>query len=100
MDNNGDGQEVDLKRLPKCEALKLKHFTEEMFLLLCVLSGCDYLESIKGIGFKKAHRLVYENCSDNCDIANVFRAVRRQGKFLITADYEQNFLKAVLTFKF
>lgn len=29
-----------------------------MFLITCILSGCDYLESIKGIGIKKALKLV------------------------------------------
>lgn len=30
----------------------------EMLRAVCVLAGCDYLKSIKGIGFKRAHKLV------------------------------------------
>lgn len=60
----------------------------EMLLTLCILSGCDYLESIKGIGFKKAHRLVFEN---NNDIKAIFRQIRREGKQMIPKDYENNF---------
>ena len=32
-----------------------------MFITMCILSGCDYLGSIKGIGFKTAHKLIEEN---------------------------------------
>ena len=60
-------------------------------MYLCILSGCDYLESIKGIGFKKAHRLVYENCLNNDDIRLVFKQIRRSGKQLIPNHYEENF---------
>ena len=30
----------------------------------CILSGCDYLDSIKGVGFKKAVKLVQQFGSD------------------------------------
>ena len=35
-------------------------FSSEMFLKTCILNGCDYIESVKGIGFKKALKLVKE----------------------------------------
>ena len=35
-----------------------KDFTHEMFLTACILSGCDYIDSIKGIGLQKAVKLV------------------------------------------
>jgi len=68
-----------------------------MLLFTCILSGCDYLDSVKGIGFKKAHRLVYEN---GADLKKILKSIRREGKFLIPADYEKTFEKALLTFKF
>jgi len=68
-----------------------------MLLTTCILSGCDYLESIKGIGFKKAYRLVYELGDD---ISGILKKIRREGKLLVPADYERNFEKALLTFKF
>jgi 5'-3' exonuclease len=34
-----------------------------MLLTTCILSGCDYLESVKGIGFVKAQKLV-EQCGE------------------------------------
>lgn len=56
----GNGIEVDLERLGDVEELNFKKFTSDMLLTCCILSGCDYLDSIKGIGFKKAHKLVYD----------------------------------------
>lgn len=38
-----------------------------MLLVTSILSGCDYLESIKGIGFKKATKLVADHPEDSFD---------------------------------
>lgn len=64
MDKAGNGTEVDLTKLNEVEELNFKYFTDDMLLTCCIVSGCDYLESIKGIGFKKAHKLVFECGSD------------------------------------
>ena len=37
------------------------NFTDDMFLSMCILSGCDYLTSIKGIALKKAYKMVVEH---------------------------------------
>lgn len=98
MDRAGNGFEVDLTRMAEVdEEINLKNFTHEMFMTCCILSGCDYLDSIKGVGFKKAYRLVYENGDD---LKNIIKKIRREGKLLIPSDYEQGFEKAYLTFKF
>jgi 5'-3' exonuclease len=48
-------------------------FTTDMLLKTCILSGCDYLESVKGIGFKKALKLVKENYGDiNKVVADIY----------------------------
>ncbi len=60
MDRGGYGFEVDLDEIEKVEEMSFKNFTQDMFLSLCIISGCDYLESIKGIGFKKAYRIIVE----------------------------------------
>ena len=97
MDKNGQGFEIDLDQLPLVEEMNFRTFTQEMLLITCILSGCDYLDSIKGVGLKKAHRLVYESGSD---IKGLFRRIRREGKHFIPPSYEKTFEKALLTFKF
>lgn len=39
---------------------------QDMLLQVCILSGCDYVQSIKGMGFKTALRLVKE-CKGNVE---------------------------------
>ena len=97
MDKAGNGIEVDLSRLGEVEELNFRNFTDDMLLTCCIVSGCDYLDSIKGIGFKKAHKLVFE-CGD--DIQKILKMVRREGRLLVPADYEKTYEKAFLTFKF
>lgn len=77
MDSNGDGQEIDLTLMQEATELNFRTFDLDTLLVTCVLSGCDYLESLKGIGFKRAHRLVYENGSD---IKCILKKIRRDGK--------------------
>lgn len=36
-------------------------WNQNMFLTACILSGCDYLNSIDKIGIKTAFKLVNEN---------------------------------------
>ena len=59
MDNLGNGQYINLEQITTIK--QFEGFTPEMLLIACILSGCDYLESIKGIGFKKAIKLVSEH---------------------------------------
>jgi len=56
--------EIDLARLDKIESLDLKDLDEDNFLTLWILSGCDYLPSVKGIGFKKAYKYYMEAGGD------------------------------------
>jgi exonuclease 1 len=97
MDKNGQGFEVDLDNLHLVEELNFRKFDLESLLITCILSGCDYLDSIKGIGFKKAHKLVYENGKD---LSTLIKKIRREGKHLVPLDYEKTFERALLTFKF
>ena len=68
-----------------------------MLLTTCILSGCDYLESIKGIGFKTAHQLVQMN---GCRIVDILQSIKYEGKYTVPCDYKINFQRALLTFKF
>ena len=97
MDKSGQGFEVDLDNLALVEELNFRKFDLDSLLITCILSGCDYLDSIKGIGFKKAHKLVYENGKD---LNTLIKKIRREGKHLVPLDYEKTFERALLTFKF
>ena len=98
MDKFGNGIEIDLDKLGEVEELNFRTFSSDMLLTCCILSGCDYIDSIKGVGFKKAHKMVYECGCD--DLKVILKKVRREGKLSIPNDYEKTFEKAFLTFKF
>ncbi len=73
MDLKGNGVEINLEHINQCENFKSSNpFSLDMLMKTCILNGCDYLESVKGIGFKKALKLVKEN-NGNIDqiIANL-----------------------------
>ena len=52
MDSKGYGYEVNIKNIGLITTPSFKSFTKEDFVNTWILSGWDYLESIKGIGFK------------------------------------------------
>ena len=59
MDNNGAGYEINMDYFNKIDIFK--NFDKDMFLTTCIISGCDYLPSLKGIGFVKALKLIEEH---------------------------------------
>ncbi|XP_031628863.1 flap endonuclease 1 [Contarinia nasturtii] len=61
-------------------------FTREQFVDLCILLGCDYCETIRGIGPKKAFELISKH---KC-IEEVLKNID-QGKYIVPDDwnYEQ-----------
>lgn len=58
MDKFGQGVECRYSMLEKNKDLNLIGFTKQMVLEMCILSGCDYLQSLPGMGLKKAHALM------------------------------------------
>ena len=79
--------------------MSFKGFDQEMLLTACILSGCDYLDSIKGIGFKKAVKLVDEAGNDNTYM-EAMTCLKEEKKHEIPSKYDKKFRKAWLTFKF
>lgn len=57
MDKHGNGLEIDQSNFGRCRSLG-NVFTEEKFRYMCILSGCDYLPSLPGIGLGKACKLL------------------------------------------
>ncbi|EMP37508.1 WD repeat-containing protein 64 [Chelonia mydas] len=69
IDKFGNGLEIDQARLGRCKQLG-DVFTEEKFRYMCILSGCDYLPSLHGIGLAKACKLL--KLASNPDIIKFF----------------------------
>ena len=52
---DGNGQEIELTNAQFLHEYNFDNFSDEMKLITFVLAGCDYLKSIKGVGFKTAY---------------------------------------------
>ncbi|XP_059504661.1 exonuclease 1 isoform X1 [Stegostoma tigrinum] len=97
VDKNGNGIEIDRAQFGRCKQLG-NVFTEEKFRYMCILSGCDYLASIHGIGLAKACKLL--RIANNPDIITV---IRKMGQYLkttltVTEEYIDGFIRANNTF--
>ncbi|KAM9212772.1 exonuclease 1 [Dugong dugon] len=97
MDQLGNGLEIDQARLGMCRQLG-DVFTEEKFRYMCILSGCDYLSSLRGIGLAKACKLL--RLANNPDIVKVIKKIGHYLKMNITVpeDYIKGFIRANNTF--
>uniref|UniRef100_UPI00398ECA35 exonuclease 1 n=1 Tax=Pristiophorus japonicus TaxID=55135 RepID=UPI00398ECA35 len=97
VDKYGNGMEIDQAQFGKCKQLG-DIFTEEKFRYMCILSGCDYLASIHGIGLAKACKLL--RIANNPDIITV---IKKMGQYLktsvtVTEEYIEGFIRANNTF--
>ncbi|XP_034538502.1 exonuclease 1 [Notolabrus celidotus] len=97
MDKEGNGLEIDQSHLGRCRSLG-NVFTEEKFRYMCILSGCDYLASLHGIGLGKACKLL--RLTTDPDILKVIRKMGQylKMKLVVPEEYVEGFIKANNTF--
>ena len=80
MDKYGHGTEMTLSNLtsmPGKDGLDFSRFTHDMVLRMCILSGCDYLDSLPGVGPKTAYKII----KDNRTIPKIMECLKKMGKF-------------------
>jgi len=95
LDKSGFGQMIEARRLPLVDDIALVHFTPDQFLDMCILTGCDYLPSLPGMGVKRAHGFVQRYRTT----AVLMRALRVELGDAVPDDYERRFYRARMTFK-
>ncbi|CAI5717214.1 unnamed protein product [Hyaloperonospora brassicae] len=91
----GWGSELRRRSLIANEDLSFNGWTEEMFIQLCVLAGCDYCPSIHGIGIVTAYKLVSQ-CKTP---AEVLKALQQKAERLVPDDFAEQFYSAILTYR-
>lgn len=100
MDTLTFGSTKLIRNLNRSEALKLPvleisldsvledlKMTMDQFIDLCVLMGCDYCGTIKGVGPKKAYELIAEHGSIEKALAKIDRE-----KFTVPDNFEQDII--------
>ncbi|KAI8855196.1 PIN domain-like protein [Chytridium lagenaria] len=97
LDANGNATEIRSCDFGKVPTFKQGWSLRE-FRHACILSGCDYLPSLKGVGLKKAFSAISEYKSGE----KVIRNWKKWGKVInaprVPPGYEEEFRKADMTF--
>ena len=94
LDLDGNGIEACLRNLGASTDLSFVNWSPDMFMDMCLLSGCDYVPSIPGLGMKTAHRVVREHRTPK----RILEALRRS-KFQLPADFTEAFWQARAAFR-
>lgn len=92
LDKDFNGFEVSLSRLNECAEFSFEGWSHDKFIFFCIVSGCDYLESPRGIGIKKAYTLVAK--------ANGPESLFSELGDRVASDYPSRFHAAFLAFKY
>ncbi|KAI9344936.1 PIN domain-like protein [Obelidium mucronatum] len=97
LDAIGNAVEIRAKDFPHVPCMK-RGWTFSKFRQACILSGCDYLPSLKGVGIKKA----FDAMSHSSDAEKLLRMWRNFGYSMkappFRANYDSDFKQAELTF--
>lgn len=100
LDLSGNGILVESDKLYLSMGCRQEKYSFDKFRTMCILSGCDYLDSLPGIGLAKACKFVLMTEEDD-----MRRALPKIPQYLkkknlqVDGDYVENFLKADATFK-
>ncbi|KAI5477622.1 exonuclease 1 [Pseudohyphozyma bogoriensis] len=95
LDSEGNCVHLSRDRFAECREYNFAGWTSDEFRQMAILSGCDYLESIVGVGLKTAYTLMrkYQTAE------RVIKFLRMAGKHTVPRDYADRFRQAELTFR-
>ncbi|CAF4002979.1 unnamed protein product, partial [Rotaria magnacalcarata] len=97
LDDQGNGELFEREKFDLKKEFGLDSF--ERFCWMCILSGCDYLENITGIGLVKAKKVMSRTQISNIDLI-LKQLPQNLGKLnlRVTDDYITGFKRAHLAF--
>ncbi|CAG8549214.1 623_t:CDS:10 [Ambispora leptoticha] len=94
MDQYGNGEEISRDNFAASFEYSMAQLSNRHFRQMAILSGCDYLPSIHGIGIKTAYQYIKKYHTAEKAIKNL----RLVSKYYVPLDYEENFARAEMTF--
>ncbi|CAH0562377.1 unnamed protein product [Brassicogethes aeneus] len=100
MDLTGAGQLVSAHKINTAMKLRPDVYSFDKFRFMCILSGCDYLSSLHGIGLKKA--LKFFTLTAESDPLKFLDRVPRylnMRHLEVTEEYKESFMIACATFR-
>ncbi|KPV75254.1 uncharacterized protein RHOBADRAFT_53255 [Rhodotorula graminis WP1] len=93
---DGEGNCVSISRddFARCRDFNFAGWSEVEFRQMAILSGCDYLDSVVGLGLKTAYRLLRKYKTPE----KVIQFVRLEGQLTVPRTYLDEFRRAEKTF--
>lgn len=95
MTKTGEGDLYQMKNLPALDTISMLNFSEEMFVYMCVCSGCDFFKGVLGLGLKKSHTLVKKYRT----MGRLIQAIRHDRRYKVTKTFTADFARACLVFR-
>lgn len=94
LDKYGDCVEINRSHFTACREISLVGWSDADFRRMAILSGCDYLPGIGGLGLKTAHRMLRKHKT----VDRLVKAALFDGKLKVPADFMADFDQAERTF--
>ncbi|EMC99628.1 hypothetical protein BAUCODRAFT_136211 [Baudoinia panamericana UAMH 10762] len=94
LDQYGECVMIRRQDFTSCREVSLVGWTDREFRMMSMLSGCDYLPGIEGLGVKTAYRLVRKHKA----IEPAVRMLQFDGKKKVPPGYLEAFSRAERTF--
>ncbi|XP_025411225.1 exonuclease 1 isoform X2 [Sipha flava] len=98
LDQNGGGILIEQEKIHLSMNMQPEQFNMDKFRYMCILSGCDYLPSIPGIGLMKARQFISRSSEPD-----IYKNLSRLGSFMnvkIPSDYRDQFMDADRMFQY
>ena len=94
LDKYGDCIEVNRNHFTACREVSFVGWSDADFRRMAILSGCDYLPGIGGLGLKTAHRMLRKHKT----VDRLVKAAQFDGKLKVPAKFMASFDQAEKTF--
>ncbi|KAF1365216.1 exonuclease-like protein [Lizonia empirigonia] len=94
LDKYGDCVEVNRNYFTACREISLVGWSDADFRRMAILSGCDYLPGIGGLGLKTAHRMLRKHKT----VDRLVKAAQFDGKLKVPTGFMADFDQAEKTF--
>ncbi|XP_052106919.1 exonuclease 1-like [Mytilus californianus] len=99
MDHFGNGVMIEKSKLNEVMEIQNGFYTFDKFQYMCILSGCDYLPSLSGIGLAKACKVFkLARQADLKTLLKKFPTTYLKMSLTVTDEYIDGFIKAYNTF--
>ncbi|XP_012058070.1 PREDICTED: exonuclease 1 [Atta cephalotes] len=100
MDLVGNGILIAQDQLHLAMNVRPEQFEMDKFRHICILSGCDYLPSLPGIGLGKARKFITKSTDQNIHRALTrLSSVLNMKSLVVSQEYRDAFILAEITFK-